>query len=196
MVACEARIGARHFANVMCAVSRDWGIGVKGSSASFSCWLSSTSSASLVHVRAISVRMACTLGLGARAAICRHSAARSRHSIGVIIMCPRSELDGGRATSTGHRARHSAREGGCHSVPLSAPALNRDVEDGGRPSANRLIVHIFGLCCSAATKMWPDARSCWNHAARNGRASAALTRGQSRAAMAAQPLGTLSIARH
>ena len=81
-------------------------------------------------------------------------------------------------------------------MPLSAPALNRDVEDGGRPSANRLIVHIFGLCCSAATKMWPDARSCWNHAARNGRASAALTRGQSRAAMAAQPLGTLSIARH
>jgi hypothetical protein len=30
---------------------------------------------------------------------------------------------GQRETSTGHRARHSAREGGCHSAPLSAPAL-------------------------------------------------------------------------
>jgi hypothetical protein len=54
-----------------------------------------------------------------------------------------------RATVRGTRL---GREGAtpCHSLP---PRFNRDLEDGGRPSANGLLVHIFGLCCSAATKM-------------------------------------------
>jgi hypothetical protein len=47
-------------------------------------WLHcSASSASLVHVRAMSSRMPCTRILGARSAICRQSAARSLHSAGV-----------------------------------------------------------------------------------------------------------------
>jgi hypothetical protein len=47
-------------------------------------WLHcSASSASLVHVRAMSSRMPCTRMLGARSAICRQSAARSLHSAGV-----------------------------------------------------------------------------------------------------------------
>src|ERR1700704_6602089 len=45
----------------------------------------SASSASLVHVHAMSVRMERTLRFGARSAICRHSTARCLHSTGVII---------------------------------------------------------------------------------------------------------------
>ena len=45
----------------------------------------SASSASLVHVHAMSVRMERTLRFGARSAICRHSTARWLHSTGVII---------------------------------------------------------------------------------------------------------------
>jgi hypothetical protein len=49
-------------------------------------WLNcSASSASLVQVRAMSSRMPCTRMLGARSAICRHSAARSLHSAGVSM---------------------------------------------------------------------------------------------------------------
>ena len=51
-------------------------------------------------------------------------------------------------------------------VPLRAtlsPRFDCHLEDGGRPSANGRIVHIFGLCCSAATKIWSDARSYWSH---------------------------------
>jgi hypothetical protein len=40
------------------------------------CRVCSASKASLVHVRAMSFRMACTRGLGARSAIFSHSAAR------------------------------------------------------------------------------------------------------------------------
>ena len=43
------------------------------------------SSASLVQVHAMSVRMERTLRFGARSAICRHSTARCLHSTGVII---------------------------------------------------------------------------------------------------------------
>ena len=47
-------------------------------------WLHcSASSASLVHVRAMSSRMPCNRMLGVRSAICRQSAARSLHSAGV-----------------------------------------------------------------------------------------------------------------
>jgi hypothetical protein len=45
----------------------------------------SASSASLVQVHAMSVRMERTLRFGARSAICRHSTARCLHSTGVII---------------------------------------------------------------------------------------------------------------
>jgi hypothetical protein len=45
----------------------------------------SASSASLVQVHAMSVRMERTLRVGARSAICRHSTARCLHSTGVII---------------------------------------------------------------------------------------------------------------
>jgi hypothetical protein len=53
-------------------------------------WLCSASSASRVHVRATSMRMACTLAFGARSTICRQSAARCLHSLGVIIVRPRA----------------------------------------------------------------------------------------------------------
>ena len=45
----------------------------------------SASSASLVQVQAMSVRIERTLNVGARSAICRHSTARCLHSTGVII---------------------------------------------------------------------------------------------------------------
>ena len=45
----------------------------------------SASSASLVQVQAMSVRIERTLRVGARSAICRHSTARCLHSTGVII---------------------------------------------------------------------------------------------------------------
>jgi hypothetical protein len=45
----------------------------------------SASSASLVQVQAMSVRIDRTLRVGARSAICRHSTARCLHSTGVII---------------------------------------------------------------------------------------------------------------
>ena len=45
----------------------------------------SASSASLVQVQAMSVRIERTLKVGARSAICRHSTARCLHSTGVII---------------------------------------------------------------------------------------------------------------
>src|SRR6478736_5197820 len=45
----------------------------------------SASSASLVQVHAMSVRIERTLKVGARSAICRHSTARCLHSTGVII---------------------------------------------------------------------------------------------------------------
>ena len=45
----------------------------------------SASSASLVQVHAMSVRIERTLRVGARSAICRHSTARCLHSTGVII---------------------------------------------------------------------------------------------------------------
>src|ERR1700716_2037796 len=44
----------------------------------------SASSASLVHVHAMSVRMERTLRFGARSAICRHSTPRCLHSTAVI----------------------------------------------------------------------------------------------------------------
>jgi hypothetical protein len=52
---------------------------------SFSGLSCSASSASLVQVHAMSVRMERTLRVGARSAICRHSTARCLHSTGVII---------------------------------------------------------------------------------------------------------------
>jgi hypothetical protein len=53
-------------------------------------WPISASSASLSQVRAMSIRMPCTLEFGASSAICRHSPARSLHLIGFITLRPRT----------------------------------------------------------------------------------------------------------
>ena len=48
----------------------------------------SASSASRSHTRAMSVKINLTRWLCSRSAICRHSVARSLHSIAVIILSP------------------------------------------------------------------------------------------------------------
>jgi hypothetical protein len=50
--------------------------------------LCSISRANLSHVRAMSIRVDCTRKVCARSAICRHSAASSRHSFALIIPEP------------------------------------------------------------------------------------------------------------
>src|SRR5262245_35026042 len=57
-------------------------------------WLISAPIASLSQVRAMSIRMACTLKFGAPWAIRRHCAACSLHSTGLITHSPTNSLQG------------------------------------------------------------------------------------------------------
>ena len=75
----------------------------------------SASKASLVHVRAMSFRMACTRGFGAPSASLSHSAARSLQSSEFNTGIPSQKL-GAKQTRTGHR-RVLRRE----KTPFAAP---------------------------------------------------------------------------
>ena len=79
----------------------------------FKVW--SASKASLVHVRAMSFRMACTRGFGAPSASLSHSAARSLQSSEFNTGIPAQKL-GAKQTRTGHR-RVLRRE----KTPFAAP---------------------------------------------------------------------------
>jgi hypothetical protein len=63
----------------------------------------SASKASLVHVRAMSFKMACTRGLGAPSASFTHSAARSLQSSEFNTEIPSQKQWGAEQTRTGHR---------------------------------------------------------------------------------------------
>ena len=79
----------------------------------FKVW--SASKASLVHVRAMSFRMACTRGFGAPSASLSHSAARSLQSSEFNTGIPSQKL-GGKANPDGPPSSSSAEK-----TPFAAP---------------------------------------------------------------------------